>query len=107
MEASTGRDLAPFFETWIHGANIPRISFSYRPIDVNNILVKFEQLGAVAQAPITVTITYSNGETEEVIVPVTEKVVERTIPLKPKAGAVRKVEANEDHGALVEIERGS
>ena len=48
-----------------------------------------------------------HGEIDEVIVPVTEKVVERTIPLKPKAGALRKVEANEDHGALVEIERSS
>jgi hypothetical protein len=107
MEASTGRDLAPFFETWIHGVNIPRISFGYRSIDPNNILVKFEQLGAIAPAPITVTLTYMNGEIDEVIVPVTEKVVERTIPLKPKAGALRKVEANEDHGALVEIERSS
>ena len=107
MEASTGRDLAPFFETWIHGAGIPRISFSYRYTDANNLLVKFEQLGAVGPAPITVTLTYTNGEIEEVVVPVTEKVVERTIPLKPKAGALRKVEANEDHGALVEIEKSS
>jgi hypothetical protein len=107
LEASSGRDLAPFFEAWIHGASIPRLSFSYRSPDANNILVRFEQLGAVAPAPVTVTLTYANGEVEEVVVPVTEKIVERTIPLKPKAGALRKVEANEDHGALVEIERSS
>ena len=35
----------------------------------------------------------------------TDKVVEQKLSLKPKAGAIRKVEANEDNGALVEIER--
>jgi hypothetical protein len=37
---------------------------------------------------------------------VTQAVVERTLPLKSKSG-VRKVEANEDNAALVEIERVS
>ena len=46
-----------------------------------------------------------NGETQNVVVTVTEKTVERTIALKPKAGAIKRVEANEDNGALVEIER--
>jgi hypothetical protein len=35
-------------------------------------------------------------------VPVTEKTVERTLPLK---GPVRSIEANRDHGALAEINR--
>jgi hypothetical protein len=107
LEASTGRNLSAFFDAWIHRANIPRVAFSYRSPDVNNIIVKFEHLGDVAPAPVTVTLTYMNGETDEVIVPVVEKVVERTIPLKPKAGALRRVEANEDHAALVEIEKSS
>jgi aminopeptidase N len=107
MEASTGRDLAPFFETWIHRAAVPRMTFSHRSPDATNILVRFEQLGDVAQVPVTVTVTYMNGDVEEVIVPVTEKVVEHTIPLKPKAGALRKIEANQDNAALVEIQRSS
>jgi len=37
-----------------------------------------------------------------VVVPVTERVVERTLRLK---GAPRKVEANEDNAALVEFEK--
>jgi hypothetical protein len=39
------------------------------------------------------------------VVPVTERVVERTLKLKPGGGALRKVEANEDNGALAEIEK--
>jgi Peptidase family M1 domain len=107
LEASTGRNLSGFFDAWIHRANIPRVAFSYRSPDVNNIIVKFEHLGDVAPAPVTVMLTYMNGETDEVIVPVVEKVVERTIPLKPKAGALRRVEANEDNAALVDIEKSS
>ncbi len=103
MEAATGRDLGPFFEAWIFGVTIPRVAFSYRSLgDNNSIAVKFEQRGDVAPVPITVTLTYTSGETESVVVPVTERVVERTLPVK---GALRKVEANEDNAALVEIEK--
>lgn len=107
MEAATGRDLTAFFDAWIHGANIPRLAFSQRPIDASNLLVRFEHQDDVAPTPVTVSVTYTNGDVEEVVVPVTDKVVEHTIQLKPNAGAVRRVEVNEDHGALAEIVRGS
>jgi aminopeptidase N len=102
MEAASGRDLSAFFETWIFGATVPRVAFSYRSPDPKSVTVKFEQLGEVAPVPITVTLTYMTGETESVVVPVTGKVVERTLPVK---GPLRKVDANEDSAALVEIER--
>jgi hypothetical protein len=102
MEAATGRELQPFFEFWIYGATIPRVAFSTRSTDANSLVVKFEQRGDVAPVPITVAVTYTNGETESVVVPVTERVVERTIRLK---GAVRRVDVNDDNGALAEIEK--
>ena len=102
MEAATGRDLGPFFEAWIFGVTIPRVAFSYRSPDANSIVVKLEHRGDIAPVPITVTVTYTNGETESVVVPLTDRVAERKIPVK---GALRKVEANEDNAALVEIEK--
>ena len=102
MEAATGRDLGPFFEAWIYGVAIPRVAFTYRSPDANSLVVKFEHRGEVAPVPITVTVTYVSGETESVVVPVTERVAERTLRLK---GALRKVDANEDNGALVEVEK--
>ena len=102
MEAATGRDLGPFFEAWVFGVTIPRVAFTYRSPDTNSLVVKLEHRGEVAPVPITVTVTYTSGETESVIVPLTERVAERTIRLK---SALRKVEANEDNAALVEIER--
>jgi hypothetical protein len=104
MEATTGRDLNAFFEAWIYGATIPHLAFSFRSPDANNVVVKFEHRGDVVPVPVTVTLTYMNGETQDVVVAVTEKVVEKTIPLKTPSG-LRKVEANDDNGALVEIER--
>jgi aminopeptidase N len=101
MEATSGRDLAPFFDAWIYGAAIPRLRFSYTAND-KSVSVRFEHLDAVIQVPVTVTITYASGETEDIVVPVTDRVAERTIPLK---GALRRVEANDDGGALAEIEK--
>jgi len=102
MEAATGRDLGPFFEAWIFGVAIPRVAFSYRSPDANTLVVKFEHRGEVMPVPITVTLTYASGETESVVVPVTSAVVERKIPVK---GTLRRVDANEDNGSLVEIEK--
>jgi hypothetical protein len=102
MEAATGRDLGPFFEAWIYGVTIPRVAFTHRSPDASSLIVTFEHRGEVVPVPITVTVTYANGETESVVVPVTERIVERTLRLK---GAPRKVEANEDNAALVEFER--
>jgi aminopeptidase N len=107
MEATTGRELGPFFDAWIHGAEIPTLAFGYRSPDPNQIVVRFEHRGAVVPLPVTVTLSYTNGETEDVIVEVNEKVVEQAIPLKPKAGALRRVEVNEDAAALAEIVKSS
>ena len=79
MEAATGRNLTPFFDAWIYGAAIPRLSFGYRSPDANSIVVRFEHRGDVAPVPVTVSITYMNGETQNVVVTVAERTVERTI----------------------------
>jgi hypothetical protein len=66
------------------------------------VTVRFEQLGdLVFDLPVTVTIDYRNGRTAEVIVPVTDKLVERTIPTD---GPVRRVRVNQDFAALAEFD---
>ena len=52
--------------------------------------------------PVTVSVIYNDGQMEETVVPVTEKVVERTLTLR---SAVRSIEANRDYGAVAEIVR--
>ena len=64
--------------------------------------VRFEQAAdLVFDVPVTVTITYANGRTQDVVVPVTEAVVERAIPT---TDLVRQVQVNRDFAAIAEFE---
>jgi hypothetical protein len=101
VERTSGRDLSRFFETWIYGSSIPRIKFGSH-LTSDSAVVRFEQRGDPVDVAITVTIAYTSGVTEDVIVVLADKMTERTLPLK---GAVRSISANADNGALVHIER--
>ena len=93
MEAATGRDLGRSSRRGSTASTIPRVAFSYRSPDANSLVVKFEHRGEVAPVPITVTVTYMNGETESR----GRAGHERRRANDPLKGALRKVEANEDN----------
>jgi hypothetical protein len=101
MEKATGRDLRRFFDVWIYGAAVPRVKFETQ-MSGGEAHLRFEQRGELADVPVTVTITYASGASEEIVVPLTDRVTDRTVPVKP---GVRAILANADNGALVEIER--
>ena len=101
MEKASGRSLERFFERWIFGSRIPEVQFSSR-VAGNELHVRFEQKGEIFDVPIAVSISYDDGTSDEVVVILADRDVQRTIPLK---GAVRTVEANKDSGALVEVKR--
>jgi hypothetical protein len=101
METAGGRTLEPFFEGWIHGSTIPRLTFTTE-LSATHAVVKFEHSGEIVPVPVTVTVTYVDGTTHDTIVPVTERAVERTIKL---TGGVRSIEANRDNAALAHIDR--
>jgi hypothetical protein len=101
MEKAGGQPLARFFERWIYSGAIPTVRFTSQ-IDGSQLRVRFDQKGDVFDIPITVTIVYADGASEDVTVKVTQATTERVIPLK---GAVRSVEVNKDGGALAEIEK--
>jgi Peptidase family M1 domain len=101
MEKAAGRPLDRFFERWIYGSAIPTVRFSSQ-IEGEQLRVRFEQKGEIFDIPITVTITYMNGTSDDTIVKLSEATTEMVIPLK---GAVRTVEVNKDSGSLAEIEK--
>ena len=101
MEKAGGRPLERFFDRWIFGAGIPTVRFSSQ-LDGSRLRVRFVQKAEVFDIPISVTISYSDGTSEDVIVTLTEATTETTISLK---GTLRAVEVNKDGGALVEIEK--
>jgi hypothetical protein len=101
MEKAGGQPLDRFFDRWIYGSAIPTVRFSSK-VDGDQLRVRFDQKGDLFDIPITVTITYTDGTSEDVLVKVTEATTERTIPLK---SAMRTVEVNKDSGSLAEIEK--
>ncbi len=102
MERAAGRSLERFFEDWIFGDRIPTVSFEYKLADDRSAALRFEQRGTPAEFPVTVTVNYATGDSEEVVVALSERLTERTIPLK---AALRSVDVNADHAALARIER--
>jgi aminopeptidase N len=101
MEKAGGQPLDRFFDRWIYSAAVPTVRFSSQ-VDGRVLRVHFEQKGDVFDIPITVTISYTDGTSEDVIVKLTQATTERVIPLK---GAIRAVDVNKDGGSLAEIEK--
>jgi len=100
MEAESGRPLERFFEQWIYGTTIPRLRYA-TTIANGGVTVRFEQLGNLLfDVPVTVTIVYADGRTQDVMVPVTERIVSPTIVT---TGVVRQVQVNRDSAAVAEF----
>jgi hypothetical protein len=103
MEAEAGVNLARFFEGWIEGTQIPQLTFrSTRGADGASVALRFEHVGPVVDVPVLVTLVYESGSTDELLVRVTDKVAEVTVPL---TGRLRVVELNQDNAALAEFLR--
>jgi len=106
MEAASGRPLDRFFDQWIYGSNLPRVRFSSREhntkgADGRSVTIRFEQQGEPFDLPVTVTLVFESGETRDVLVKLTDKVTELTLPLK---GRLREVEVNRDNAALAKFD---
>jgi hypothetical protein len=100
MEAASGRTLDRFFERWIYGTATPRIAYRSTIAD-GAVVVTFEQLGDIVfDLPVTVTLVHTDGQTTNVMVPVTERRLEHRIPT---AAPVRQVRVNQDSAALAEF----
>ncbi len=99
MERASTRDLGRFFDAWVYDSDVPTLKFT-STIAGNEAQVRFEHQGEVIPLAVTVSVIYNDGQVEEVVVPVTDKVAERTLTLK---SAVRSIEANRDYGAVAEI----
>jgi hypothetical protein len=105
FEAEAGLSLSRFFERWVYDSALPVVRFSYRTEQGpggSDLAVRFQQSGEVFDFPVVVSIDYANGASEKVMVPVTDQLTEKRIPLR---GPVRRVDANRDAAALVDLVR--
>ena len=110
FETETEASLERFFERWIHGAPVPRLRFSYRVEQPTagsdaagglEVILRFEQEEEIFDVPVTVTLNYRSGASEDVVVLVTDEITELRVPL---AGQLRGVDVNRDRAALARID---
>jgi hypothetical protein len=107
METESGRPLERFFERWVYNASLPRITFNYRVETGSNgseAVLHFEQTGDLFDLPVTVTVQYADRKATDVVVPVTDRVVDFRVPL---TGTLRTIDVSKDDGTVAEIVRGS
>jgi hypothetical protein len=107
FERASGRSLERFFEQWIHGSGIPRLTFRSRvepsPEGTGQVVrLSFDQAGEPFEVPVTVKLVYRSGEEQELVVPVAGASTERTVPLK---GPLRRIQVNDDGAAVARIDR--
>lgn len=114
METECGRSLERFFDRWILGSEIPTLRPSWEQLEpvtagadgqapgTGMLRLLLEQGPQVHDIPVTATITYQDGRSEQVMVVAADPVTEVQVPV---SGRVRDVRLNEDFGALVKIER--
>ena len=104
MEAEVGAPLDRFFERWIHNDELPQLTFTTtveeEPDGRSVAVLKFEQAGPIFDIPLTVNIDYLDRPGTEVLVKVTDRLVEHRVPL---TGKLKAITANRDELAVVEI----
>ena len=101
MEAAAGQSLQRFFDRWIRGSEIPTLRYTTR-VQSDGVFVQFDQdPAAIFDVPVTVTLGFADGHTQNVVIPVTEAHVERLIPA---TGVVRDVDVNRDSAALARLD---
>ena len=102
FEQESGRSLERYFERWIYSPELPVLRYS-SGVEGTDVVVRFEQLtNELFDVPVTVTVTYVNGKTQEVVVPVTEKQVEHRFRAE---APVRQIQVNRDQAALAQFEQ--
>jgi Peptidase family M1 domain len=101
MEAASGRDLTRFFERWVLDSAMPRVRL-LTAIKGDAVEVTYEQAGEVFDLPVTVTLQYADGTSEDHVVALTEATGTQVI--KGKA-PVRGVDVNRDDAALGHFDR--
>lgn len=99
--------LTRFFERYIHATGLPDLLFTYTleaapaAASTSAVRLRFEQqTEELYDVPVTVTLRYATGDSQSVVVGVTDRVTEARVPL---AGVLRGVDVNRDFGSLARV----
>jgi len=103
FEFESKQKLERFFDAWIDGSGTPVVAFSWAPVTDGGpaaVAVRIEQRGRDSEFPVTVTLRYAGGATEDAQVVVRERTAEFRLPVK---GDVTSVTLNRDGFTPLEI----
>ncbi len=101
MEAASGRSLERYFDRWVLDAELPRVRLT-TTIKADAVEIGYEQLGEVFDLPVTITLQYADGTSEDVVVALTEASGTAVLPARSQ---VRGVDVNRDDAALGTFDR--
>ncbi len=99
MEKESGKDLERFFERWIYGSTLPKLKVGYR-VEGSEVVLHVEQIGEIFDVPVTVTLQYSDRRPVDVLVPVTDRIVDQRVPLE---GVLRGIDVSKEDGTMADI----
>lgn len=105
LEAASGKDLSPYFESWIYGTTLPVLRYTTRTESAGGgyrTLVEVRPRDLPGPVPLQIVVTTDRGRQE------------MTVALPPEGGrwtvatgqAPRKVEINDDRTLLARVVRG-
>jgi Peptidase family M1 domain len=82
FQAVTPIRLERFFDRWVMGSTLPRLRVTAK-VDAaaGAVVVRVEQIGETFDLPLTVTVQFDGGPSQQVTIPVTAAVVEQRVPL--------------------------
>jgi aminopeptidase N len=103
FEKESGRDLKRFFDAWIGSSGTPAVALSWtRAADGGSpeVALRVEQRGRESESPVTVTLHYPGGATEDTQIVVRERTAEFRLPAKDN---LRNVTLNRDGFTPLEI----
>jgi hypothetical protein len=105
MEREAGRSLERFFDRWIYGSTLPRLTFGYSVESSpsgQEVVLRFEQLGDLFDVPVTVTLQSHDRRSVDVVVPITERTVDKRVRFD---GSLRSVAISRDDGTIAEVSK--
>jgi len=101
MEAESGRKLDRFFDRWIYGSTLPKVRVFWT-VEGNALNVHAEQGTDLFDVPVILTLQYADRRPVDVVIPLTDRTVDRRIPLD---GSLRSVDINRDE-TLADVSAG-
>ena len=79
FEAGTSLKLDRFFDMWIRGFTKPAVRVAFENREEGGV-IRIEQTRGVFDFPLTVSVQYADGKSEERTIKVTDRIVEERVP---------------------------